>query len=167
MILNIYGGNLDWPNNNWSATRKREAGAGYRFFAWDAERTLEDPALNRVELTGSNNPAEFYAALRQNAEFRLLFADRVHRHFFHGGALTPAAAAARYTTRAAKVETGIFAEHASWGAYRSQTFDRPCRRRPLCIKRQRYCERRKADTDGQQTFIDQPHRRAPHGSAPE
>lgn len=124
MILNIYGGNLDWPNNNWSATRKREAGAGYRFFAWDAERTLEDPALNRVELTGSNNPAEFYAALRQNAEFRLLFADRVHRHFFHGGALTPAAAAARYTTRAAKVETGIFAEHARWGAYRSQIFDR-------------------------------------------
>lgn len=124
MILNIYGGNLDWPNNNWSATRKRETGAGYRFFAWDAERTLEDPALNRVELTGSNNPAEFYAALRQNAEFRLLFADRVHRHFFHGGALTPAAAAARYSDRAARVQAGIFAEHARWGAYRREIYDR-------------------------------------------
>lgn len=124
MILNIYGGNLDWPNNNWNATRKREAGAGYRFFAWDAERTLESATENRVNLTGSNNPAEFYAALRQNAEFRLLFADRVHRHFFNNGALTPAAAAARYTTRAAKVETGIFAEHARWGAYRNQIYDR-------------------------------------------
>lgn len=124
MILNIYGGNLDWPNNNWSATRKREVGAGYRFFAWDAERTLEDPALNRVELTGSNSPAEFYAALRQNAEFRLLFADRVHRHFFNGGALTPSAAAARYTDRAARVLQGVFAEHARWGAYRDEIFDR-------------------------------------------
>lgn len=124
MILNIYGGNTDWPFNNWNATRKREAGAGYRFFAWDAERTLEGTTQNVVNLTGSNNPAEFYAALRQNAEFRLLFADRVHRHFFNGGALTPSAAAARYSSRAVKVQAGIFAEHARWGAYRDEIYDR-------------------------------------------
>ncbi|WP_193214510.1 chitobiase/beta-hexosaminidase C-terminal domain-containing protein [Luteolibacter marinus] len=124
MLLNIYGGNLDWPDNNWSATRKREDDAGFRFLAWDAERTLEDPALNRVNLTGSNNPAEFYAALRNNAEFRLLFADRVHRHFFNGGALTPAAAAQRYATRAVEVEAGVFAEHARWGGYRNEIYDR-------------------------------------------
>jgi autotransporter-associated beta strand protein len=124
MILNIYGGNLDWPNNNWNATRKREEGAGYRFFVWDAERTLEDPVTNRVNLTGSNNPAEFYAALRQNAEFRLLFADRVHRHFFNGGTLTPAAAIDRYTGRAIHVLQGVYAEHARWGAYRNEIFDR-------------------------------------------
>jgi autotransporter-associated beta strand protein len=124
MILNIYGGNTDWPNNNWNATRKREPGAGYRFFAWDAERTLENPSTNRVSLTGSNNPAEFYAALRANAEFRLRFADRVHRHFFNGGALTPAAAAARFSERAARVQAGIFGEEARWGAYRNEIYDR-------------------------------------------
>ena len=124
MILNIYGGNTDWPNNNWNATRKREAGAGYRFFAWDAERTPEDPNSNRVALTGSNNPAEFYAALRANAEFRLRFADRVRRHFFNGGALTPAAAAARYAERATRVQAGVFGEEARWGAYRDEIYDR-------------------------------------------
>ncbi len=124
MILNIYGGNTDWPHNNWNAARKREPGAGYRFFAWDAERSLEGTAQNIVNLTGSNNPAEFYAALRQNAEFRLHFADRVHRHFFNGGALTPGAAGARYSARADKVQAGVFAEHARWGAYRNQIHDR-------------------------------------------
>lgn len=124
MILNIYGGNTDWPNNNWNATRKRETGAGYRFFAWDAERTLEDPNSNRVALTGSNNPAEFYAALRANAEFRLRFADRVRRHFFNGGALTPAAAAARYAERSTRVQAGVFGEEARWGAYRDEIYDR-------------------------------------------
>ncbi len=123
MILNIYGGNEDWPHNNWNATRLRQQGAGYRFFAWDAERSLEGPGVNRVNLTGSNNPAEFYAALRQNAEFRLRFADRAHRHFFNGGALTPNACIARYATRAAHVESGVFAEEARWGAYRHEIRD--------------------------------------------
>ncbi len=123
MILNIYGGNEDWPHNNWNATRLRREGAGYLFFAWDAERSLEGTGVNRVNLTGSNNPAEFYAALRQNAEFRLRFADRLHRHFFNGGALTPEACIARYTTRAAHVASGIFAEGARWGAYRHEIRD--------------------------------------------
>lgn len=124
MILNIYGGNEDWPHNNWNATRKREADAGYRFFAWDAERSLEGLTANRVNLTGSNNPAEFYDALRSNAEFRLRFADRVHRHFFNGGALTPEACADRYSTRVSVVQAGVFGEQARWGAYRNEIYDR-------------------------------------------
>lgn len=124
MILNIYAGNEDWPHNNWNATRKREPGAGYRFFVWDAERSLEGLETNRVNVTGTNNPAEFYAALRENAEFRLRFADRVHRHFFNGGALTPDACIQRYSSRAAVVQAGIFGEQARWGAYRHEIFDR-------------------------------------------
>jgi autotransporter-associated beta strand protein len=124
MILNIYGGNQDWPHNNWNATRLRQQGAGYLFHCWDAERSLENVTSNRVSLTGSNNPAEFYAALRANAEFRLRFADRLHRHCFNGGALTPEANIARYSTRAAKVEAGIFGEQARWGAYRNEIYDR-------------------------------------------
>ncbi len=120
MIVNIYGGNQDWPHNNWNATRLRQEGAGYKFFAWDAERSLESTSTNQVNVSGSNNPAEFYAALRQNAEFRLRFADRLHRHFFNGGALTPEQNISRYSARAAVVRTGIFAEEARWGSYRHE-----------------------------------------------
>lgn len=125
MIANIYGGNEDWPHNNWNAVRRRAPGEGYRFYCWDGERTLEGTAANRSTVSGSNNPAEFYAALRQNAEFRLLFADRVHRHFFNGGALTPASAAERYAARAESVSVAVFGEAARWGAYRNEIYDRP------------------------------------------
>jgi autotransporter-associated beta strand protein len=124
MIVNIYGGNQDWPHNNWNATRLRQPGAGYLFHCWDGERTLESTAINRVELTGSNNPAEFYAALRQNAEFRLAFADRLHRHFHNNGALTPAANIARWNALADSVQPAIFAEQARWGSYRNEIYDR-------------------------------------------
>lgn len=124
MIVNIYGGNTDWPGNNWNAVRKRETGAGYLFYCWDGERSLESETINRAALTGSNNPAEFYAALRQNAEFRLRFADRVHQHYFNGGALTPGRNIARYQSRAEVARIGLFAEQARWGAYRNEIYDR-------------------------------------------
>ena len=119
MIANLYGGNEDWPFNNWNAVRLREPGAGYRFYCWDAERTLEGTNVNRTTVTGSNNPAEFYDALRQNGEFRLLFADRLQRHFFNGGALTPGQITNRYAARAAVVGAAVYGEAARWGAYRN------------------------------------------------
>ena len=67
--------------------------------------------------------------LRSNADFRLLFADHVHRHFFNGGVLyvDPAdprwnpehpernVPAARIVRLAAKIDRAIVAESARWG----------------------------------------------------
>jgi hypothetical protein len=118
MILNIYGGNEDWPHNNYNAVRHRSPGAGYKFISWDAERILEGVNVNRSTVSGSNNPGELYNRLRANAEFRLLFADRLHRHLFNDGALTPAAAAARYRGIADPIEWSVIGESARWGDYR-------------------------------------------------
>ena len=48
MVLNLFGGNLDWDDHNWYAVRQsRNAGVatnqfgGYRFIAFDTERILE------------------------------------------------------------------------------------------------------------------------------
>jgi hypothetical protein len=128
MIANIYGGNEDWPFNNWNAVRRRAPGAGYLFYCWDAERTLEGETVNKTGVSGSltsaQNPASLYAVLRTNAEFRLAFADRLHRHFFNGGALTPSNAAARFASRAAAVGAAVYGEEARWGAYRNEVYDR-------------------------------------------
>ena len=120
MIVNLYGGNMDWPQHNWNAVRRREVGAGYRFYCWDSERTLEGTNDNVTAATYSTGPAYLYAVLRTNSEFRLQFADRVHRAFFNDGALTPSNGVARYAARAAMVESAVFGEAARWGAYRKE-----------------------------------------------
>ena len=85
MLVNFYTGNDDWPHHNWYAGRRRTPGGVFRFFSWDAEHVLKDVNVNRVGVNNNNTPAEVFNRLRQSPEWRLLFADRVHQHFFNGG----------------------------------------------------------------------------------
>jgi hypothetical protein len=124
-IMNIYGGNWDWPHNNWDAARYRDASGRFRFFSWDAEGNLSDVNADRTDVNADNSPGYFYDRLRQNAEFRLRFADHLHKHFFNGGALTPAQAAARFQALNTLIDRGVVAESARWGdARREPPFDR-------------------------------------------
>ena len=127
MILNFYVGNNDWPHRNWWAGRDRDNGDGFQFYPWDTETALS--GLNTDRTSVNNAVARPYAALRDNAQFRTLFADHVHRHFFNGGALyvnpdnpdwDPAhpennRPAARFAARADQVEHAIVGESARWG----------------------------------------------------
>ncbi len=92
LLLNAYGYTGDWPGNNWRAARERVPGALWRYYVWDAEwalgwggRSVSGNTFSEIVGSAVGN---FYARLRQHPEFRLLFADRVHRHLFNGGALT-------------------------------------------------------------------------------
>lgn len=95
MILNIYGGNWDWSRNNWYAGRLRgSASTGFQYYSWDAEYTLGMGADSlghsdlRIDKSREfEDVANVYHKLRANDEFRLLFADHVHRHFFNAGTL--------------------------------------------------------------------------------
>ncbi|MCC5847821.1 MAG: chitobiase/beta-hexosaminidase C-terminal domain-containing protein [Verrucomicrobia bacterium] len=116
MIVNLWSGMHDWPHNNWNAVRRREPGAGWKFFCWDSERSMEGLHDNRVDVY--HHAARPYDAMRANPEFRLKFADHVHRHMFNGGELTPERAIARYAALAKTVELAVIAESARWGNYR-------------------------------------------------
>lgn len=118
MNLHLYVGSQDWPNNNWTAMRKREPGATFRFFTWDAEYTLHDPTINRTGVNDPASPGQLFAALRNNAEFRLRFADRAHTLLFNGGLLTPGPAAERFLGLVSQLDDAIVAESARWGDYR-------------------------------------------------
>ncbi len=128
ILLNLWAGMHDWPHNNWNAIRRREPGAGYMFFCWDSERSMEGLDDNRVHV--SADAAQFFAALRTNPEYRLLFGDHVHRHLFNEGALTAARALERYRQTAAAVEAAVIAESARWGSYRR---DKHCRGAPCAL----------------------------------
>jgi hypothetical protein len=65
-----------------------------------------------------STPAKLFVKLKQNAEFRMLFADHVQRHLFNDGALTPAKAAARWQARANEIYGAVVGESARWGDYR-------------------------------------------------
>jgi len=119
MILNFYGANSDWDHHNWVAIRNRvQPAKGFRFFSWDAERILEKITRNVLELNNNNRPSFLFQQLRKNADFRRLFADRVQRHCFNGGTLTPASASVRWMDRANQIDLAIIAESARWGDYR-------------------------------------------------
>lgn len=126
LIQNIYTCTGDWPHNNWIAGRERSTTGKFRFFTWDAEGSFGSFGLtvtsNNFVTQPQNNGGPgtqgslvtmtpqtdsinagariLYTLLRNSPEFRLLFADRIQKHFFNGGALTDAAITARYTALA-------------------------------------------------------------------
>ncbi len=119
----IYVDDDDWPHNNWRAAQERAPGALYRMYVWDAEWAFgtqngHTPAWNTIQnqLSSTAPPwggveiQRLFGGLKKSAEFRLLFADRVHRHFFNNGALTDERLKARYadvTNRLNGVVTGF------------------------------------------------------------
>jgi len=132
MVLHIFHGADDWPNHNWWAGRATRdttgVNDGFHFFAWDQEISIENVIYERSSWQGypakyadanaGNTPTQPYYALRQGSpEFRMKFADRVHRHLFNGGALSTAAATARWNARVAEIDKAIVAESARWGDY--------------------------------------------------
>jgi len=119
MIINFYGANWDWDHHNWIAIRNRiNPREGFQFFSWDAEHILENVSSSVLDENNSGNPSELFQLLLENSEFKKLFADRVQKHCFNGGALTPEAALARWMKRADEIDTAIVAESARWGDYR-------------------------------------------------
>ena len=131
MIVNHWAGNDDWPQHNWYVIRKRTAGAGFKFIVWDAEHTLKSVTENVTTATAAGSPALIYNALRNNAEFRLRFADHLQKQFSIGGVLYTDPAnpipdpahpernvpAAIYLKRIAEINTAIVDESARWGGY--------------------------------------------------
>ena len=116
MLVNFYGGNDDWDGHNWYAARRRDPGARYHFFSWDAERTLENAeGDDKTRTNNGNNPSFLFNQLLRDETFRQRALSRVQLHFFDDGALTPIQAAARYAEMASEIEDAIVAESARWG----------------------------------------------------
>lgn len=115
ILMNLWGGNSDWPHNNWYAIRHAATDGPFQFFNWDPENYIFEVGVNRVGANTDNSPGIIYSRLRRNAEFRLRFADRVHRHCFNDGALTPGAAAVRFQRLVDRLQGPMNAESARWG----------------------------------------------------
>lgn len=106
---------------------------GFKYIMHDNEWSLQQQSpgvnINRVSATLASalgnqnyfNPWWLHLQLKNNIEYVLHFADRVHKHFFNGGTLTPEACTARYQKRIDEISMAIIAESARWGDYKRST----------------------------------------------
>ena len=82
LLAHWFALNWDWPEKNWYATHRSPDGL-WRFHTWDAEHSLEywntDQNVLGLSVSGIHDK------LKANAEYRMRFADLVHRAFFNGG----------------------------------------------------------------------------------
>jgi len=117
MVLHFYADAEDWPHHNGYAAANPVSGDGkFRFFVWDQEIVLDNFNIRRYDTdSGNSSPSRLFQQLRKNEDFRLLFADRVHKHLFNDGALSLAASVDRYARLADEVDRAIVAESARWG----------------------------------------------------
>ncbi|MGE5294145.1 MAG: lamin tail domain-containing protein [Solirubrobacterales bacterium] len=129
-LIHQYTTNKDGPeifqSNNQRAIGSRIGDPMFRFFVWDMEYSIwEATDFLNIEVDVPTSISHVYTKLRENAEFRLRYADRVHKHLFNGGALTPEAAAGRWETRAWEIYDAIVCESARWGdAQRAKPYTR-------------------------------------------
>lgn len=119
MIVQQYGGNLDWDHHNWYVIRNKNGGK-WRFICWDSEFIFIEPTDNVLspDRTASEDPSRIWTGLLQNDEYRLLFADRAHKYLTNNGLLTPDAVTTMWDERKDQMFDAIVAESARWGDYR-------------------------------------------------
>ena len=94
-LLNIYGATWDWPHNNWVAAKERSPEGRYRLYVWDAEgamnnrgnRPVTQEMINTYIASGSGELRDLWRGLNRWDEFKILFADRIHKHMFNEGIL--------------------------------------------------------------------------------
>lgn len=129
MLMNFIIDNRDGPiyidgnvPNNFFGVRPRDGRAGWRFFAHDSEYSMfsvngdvTGPPTSVGATITSSNARRMWEKCMANAEFRQLFADRVQKHCFGNGALTPAGQAAIWQARAAQIDQAVIGESARWG----------------------------------------------------
>ena len=120
MLVHQYTVNKDGPevfqSNNMRGIRRREEGAQFRFFVWDMEYSIWEPTDDyNIDVDVPGSISHVYTALRENPDFRALYAERAAWHLTAGGALTPEAVTARWEARAMEIERAIVAESARWG----------------------------------------------------
>lgn len=110
----------DWPHNNWRSARQRTGNGPFRMYVWDAEwgcgvvnghpvswNTIDNQLSSTSPPWGTAEIAQIFKGLKRSPEFKMLFADRVHRHLFNDGPLTDARIKARYEEVRARLNTAV------------------------------------------------------------
>ncbi len=137
----VCGWNSNRTPNNFFAIYNRVNPDGFKYFRHDGEHIMNNdsraydrtgpythswlmnfirdcPEANKVWPAYTCigfNPQTLHQHLVAHPEYRMKFADRVHRHFFNNGPMTVEGAEQLFASRAAQIDMAIIAESARWG----------------------------------------------------
>jgi hypothetical protein len=128
MLLHFFIETEDWPHHNFYCAHRRAnptnglPATRWQFLTWDQELSLDRfVSRDRINVSNNDTPARIYSRLRAWPEFRVRFGDRVQKHLFNGGALTPENNVARFAARALTLTNALVGESARWGDAREFT----------------------------------------------
>ena len=120
ILVNFYAGNKDWAFQNWNASyNKSDPNSLWLFHNWDAEKTFQLVGDDVTDADDLGAPTHIHQRLKENAQYRLKFADRAHRLMFDSGALTPEVVSTMYLSRLDAIDRAVVAESARWGDNRN------------------------------------------------
>lgn len=126
-LLNTFLVNSDWGANNWWAGRKREPGAGYKFFVWDAEFILNDSPVYTSKVFSADaryHPNGLEKRLRFVKEFKRKFGDRVQCNCYEtDGPLYIDNLIDSYIDLESTISKASLLELARWGDTRGELID--------------------------------------------
>ncbi|MHC4890302.1 MAG: lamin tail domain-containing protein, partial [Planctomycetota bacterium] len=132
MIIEYYTGDRDGPGSRYGGIPNNTYGVYNRVnpdgFKWphhdnehtlgagSAERNMVYPFTTAGAQNRYFNPHWLHEQLMfANADYRIHFADHVHRHFFNGGLMTLNECRNRVMNRLDQIDMAIIAESARWG----------------------------------------------------
>jgi hypothetical protein len=131
IIYNTFVASWDWSSKNWMAGSGHDPcdmngpplGKWY-FYSWDSETCMDDPYTGHsIPFSGysAGPPCLMHNAVQKNPAYNRLLGDRIHKHLFNNGALTPQSNINRFDFRAERIENAIIGESARWGDFLRDT----------------------------------------------
>ena len=137
MLLFLFGG----CENEWRSTGPKNIGSGAKYFLNDADGYLPTAAYatgqtgNKATARSNPNPGRLngdgpgsvFSQLWQQGhiDYKMLLADRIHKIFFNGGALTVAANQARLSALCTEIQRAFYAEAARWSTVSTTQYRTP------------------------------------------
>ena len=115
MLLNFFGGNNDWDQNNWYASKRNHSTGKWRFFAWDSEQFFKEITWDVTTKNLEGKPSRLFNRLIAYSDFKQLFMDKVHCHFSDDGILSTSFLDSLWMEGFATLGNSIIAESARWG----------------------------------------------------
>ena len=124
-VANLIDFMLIWLSGNaeseFRAAGSPDLGVPFIFHMKDADGLLRNV---RYDVT-HNGPLNAMSTFFNEADpdYKILLADRIHKHFFNDGALTAAETISRLQTRVDEIQTSFIAESARWGFRTPQSWE--------------------------------------------
>ena len=116
MLMFLYGNSED----EYRCVGPAGPGSGFKWFLNDADGFLRSTgdrtSMGQPGRQNGDGPGSIFSMLLDEGhpDYMTLLADRIHRHFFNDGAMTPDRNRARLVERCDQVERAFYAEAARW-----------------------------------------------------